>query len=366
MGYLRVFGAALLCGCVCGQIATTTTLGSGCDARRASFFERFAPGTFDMAGTQTTPNGFSMVAYGESWIVIPLQAQWRMPERDAAPIAFDAHGLSGPHPLGFQFDFHGGSSTDVWIGANGFLQFAPDSQDLTGLPPIRQLFAGPPRLAMLWTELQPQQSGLVFVDQDQGPNGCVCITFDSVREDATGYTNTFQVTIHATGNTDVAFGPCGANSHWMLTGWSPGNRALPTQDVDLSNLASNLLITYPDRDPLVLDTYDRPVLGSTLAFETVHMPSTVKIVFTALGSQGYPLGIDLSSLGMSGCSLYASHEHGLGAMVHSGAARWTIAVPIDQGIVGVSAYLQSVAFDPNANAAGLLLSNGLELTVGTH
>jgi len=41
-------------------------------------------------------------------------------------------------------------------------------------------------------------------------------------------------------------------------------------------------------------------------------------------------------------------------------------VPVDQGIVGVSAYLQSVAFDANANAAGMLLSNGLELTVGTY
>ena len=365
MLYRRVMAAALLCGSVWGQMATTTTLGSGCDERRASFFERFAPGTFDMAGTQISPGGYSMVSYGESWIVIPLQSQWRMPELDAAPISFDANGLSGPHPLGFQFDFPGGSTSDCWIGAAGFLQFAPDAWDLRGLPPIRQLFYGPPRLAMLWTDLQPQNSGQVSIHREGGVGGCVCITFDSVREINTGYTNTFQVTIHAAGRIDVAYGPCGANSHWMLAGWSPGNRALPTQDIDLSSLALNLLITYPDRDPLVLDTYDRPVLGSQLAFETVHMPNTVKFVFTALGAQGYPLGIDLSALGMSGCNLYASHECGIGAMVNSGAARWTLAVPVDQGIVGVSAYLQSVAFDANANAAGILLSNGLELTVGT-
>lgn len=362
MGYWKA--AALVTMCVAAGAQTMSIgYGEGCSARRASFYEHWAPGTCDMNTFNGTPMGYTMIQHDAGWFVLPLQSPWRHPAVDSDSVVFGPDGMSQPISLGFSFSYPGGQASSVWVHEDGFACFGQSPYYVNYMPPAMRFLNGAPCLAAFWTALDSCSCGAVRIERDPVASAWTAITWSNVRETGTPYLSTFQAVIHASGQIDVVLLSCHANSHPALSGWSPGYGALQPGTCDLSALNSNMVITFPDRDPMLLQTGDAPRLGATVVMETSGMPESVKFVFTAIGTQGFDPGIDLTPVGATGCSQHASYETGIMTMAYQGSSMLVLDVPQISALIGSTAYLQSVGFDRSANPAGVLLSNGFSLHV---
>jgi hypothetical protein len=366
MGYPTAAAMIALSAAAHAQGAMSVGYGEGCEARRASFYEHWVPGAFDMNAPTGCTLGYTMVQHGTGWIVSPVQSPWRHPTTNSAPIVFGQDGMSAALPIGFTFAFASGESSSIWVHKDGYACFEASPQFAPGLPPAMRLLEGAPTIAAYWSAFDLYNCGSIRIDHDPVANAWTSITWNQMRETDSSnanHTSTFQTVIYADGTIDVIFANCNANTHAALSGWSPGHSAMQTGTTDLSALGTNTLLTFPDRNSMSLDSSDAARLGATVVLETSNLPDAVQFVFTAIGMTKHDPGIDLSALGVTGCKQLASYETGMMSMVRTNAAMLTLVVPFDVTLVGASAYMQSVGFDCNANAAGILLSNGFEFHV---
>ena len=85
------------------------------------------------------------------------------------------------------------------------------------------------------------------------------------------------------------------------------------------------------------------------------------------GWHSVPLPFDLGGFGAPGCAVLAEPEivEGIGASDAAGERRFTIRIPDDLALVGATFYHQVLGLAPGANPAGLIVSNGGALTIGT-
>ncbi len=81
---------------------------------------------------------------------------------------------------------------------------------------------------------------------------------------------------------------------------------------------------------------------------------------------GLLLPVDLSILGMPGCTLYTGIQRQYGLLFSGGRAPWTIDLPWDVSFLGYTFYQQGVVVDPGANALGLTTSNALQCVIGDY
>lgn len=109
-----------------------------------------------------------------------------------------------------------------------------------------------------------------------------------------------------------------------------------------------------------------PVLGQTFDSVVSNVPAGGLPFLTLGGSAtaagGVPLPVDLTFLGMTGCSLY--HDLlVLGLWCTPSGADWTNALPLQNDVtfLDVEIYAQAGALAPGANPFGLLTSNALGL-----
>ncbi|MBK9383718.1 MAG: hypothetical protein IPN34_02675 [Planctomycetes bacterium] len=112
-----------------------------------------------------------------------------------------------------------------------------------------------------------------------------------------------------------------------------------------------------------------PVLGTVQYLVVHHVPDrsafmTFGLSDAALGPFALPLPLD--GFGLTGCSLY----HDLRVPFEpctppaGGTAQYALFIPNDPTLIRLSLFSQAWAPDPNANAAGLIFSNALELVLG--
>jgi hypothetical protein len=226
------------------------------------------------------------------------------------------------------------------------------------------MVSGPPRIAMLWMDMNPTAGGTIKFERSTANGGTAWLTFEAVREYGTNVPNTFQVAFYNYGQIDVLYGPCGNTGNTGLSGWSPGGNVLSPGAVNMSQVIQAPFLTGPDRDPLRIASTGRPRIGTTMPVTTSNVPANSPFVLVALGLQGYPQGLSLDALGMFGCLQYASFETSFGLVPSGGTATWQLAVPNNPEIVGRRGYLQSLAFAPDANGPGLITSNALDLLAG--
>ena len=102
-----------------------------------------------------------------------------------------------------------------------------------------------------------------------------------------------------------------------------------------------------------------PNLGRPLALDLHHAPPGAPCLFGfSYGTQNLPLG--------GGCSLYLQIPFETASAPANGAgfANFTLPVPVNLALRGLSIYVQAMAPDPQGPAFGLVFSNGLELVIG--
>jgi hypothetical protein len=104
-------------------------------------------------------------------------------------------------PLPFGFPFNGVNYTSVWVGSNGFVTFG--SGDTNPGASKTALLVGAPRIAGMWTDLDPTAGGSISAKQ-VGSN--FQIKFTGIQEWYFGTPNTFTITLRPDGTHRVQYG----------------------------------------------------------------------------------------------------------------------------------------------------------------
>lgn len=108
--------------------------------------------------------------------------------------------------LPFTFEICNVEFDSVFINANGNLTFGAPSGDFS--ESVADLIAGPPRIAGLWDDLNPNAGGTVSFDQTAG---AFTVTWDGVPEFFSTGSNTFSITLNDAGNfIDLVYGDLSA------------------------------------------------------------------------------------------------------------------------------------------------------------
>lgn len=112
---------------------------------------------------------------------------------------------------------------------------------------------------------------------------------------------------------------------------------------------------------LAAQAASRPALGSNFSLAIGNLPFSTALVATGLSSTqtggGLPLPLDLTVLGMTGCTQYVDALV-LDFVVGAGnQADWTWAIPNQPDLFGALFFNQAFAFDPAANGFGWTASN---------
>jgi CubicO group peptidase (beta-lactamase class C family) len=119
---------------------------------------------------------------------------------------------------------------------------------------------------------------------------------------------------------------------------------------------------------LVGDSLSPPRVGGRLRLLLSGIPNRSPGLFylglskTKYG--GFPLPISLASLGMKGCSLYVSIDLPLAFLAQGGRKSLEIGIPIDDLLLGRSAFFQALIVDTKANSAGMSVSGAVEVRIG--
>lgn len=110
-----------------------------------------------------------------------------------------------------------------------------------------------------------------------------------------------------------------------------------------------------------LTSSDAPRTGGVwpLALANAALPVAVLV----LGLSDAP-GLPLDAIGMPGCTAWVSADLLLSAPATNGAAAWSIPIPAQTALIGVSLYAQGLALDIGWNPAGLVPANALRGLVG--
>jgi hypothetical protein len=200
---------------------------------------------------------------------------------DAVEIAF---------PPGFTFPIGDQVYDSLWVNSDGNLTFGAADADSSARS-LERFLAGPPRIAALFTDLDPSSAGGVYVSF---PPERVRVTWLEVPIFGdNGMVNTFQVTLFTTGRANVAYGdrvdaadaivgaaPFGTNALHLIDydvelPFRPPQRLAiaeefrSTQDVNLAALSRTFYAHFEDvYDYLAVweDFFIRLLDGSAFAF----------------------------------------------------------------------------------------------------
>lgn len=113
-----------------------------------------------------------------------------------------------------------------------------------------------------------------------------------------------------------------------------------------------------------------PRLGATFDAELRNIPATAQSALMALGASNqfignFPLPIGLDFLGFTGCWLYQDSLAIVPAILGSGIAIWSVSIPLSAELASTHVYIQGVIVVPGINPAGVTVSNGGDLLIGT-
>jgi hypothetical protein len=338
-------------------IALATSYGEGCYAQRASFYELFPSGSFDLSNTS-----FQMIFTGNGYVMTPGSTNWFTPVSGNLGLTDDS--VSAAQALPFTLLYPGGTTNSVWVSSNGFvwLESSTSSWCCNGDPVT--LLSDLARICPAWGDLNPTNGGSIHFDVDPS-NTAAYVTFLGVPEFGnTANTNTFQVAFFDTGAIEVRYQTAGSTGHDVLAGFSPGHGALDPGSIDLTAAIPAGFQTAPDLQPLALTAGARPIAGTVVPLTLSNIPGpSLGLVVLSFGA--VVPGLDLGYLGMPGCTQHIALGGAvtLGAVVGNGSI--PLSIPTDPFYLGFNVFAQGAALVSGVNPLGGLASNGVRLVFGS-
>jgi hypothetical protein len=336
--------------------AQDTPVGTGCGGSNCqrSFYEFFAPASaFDLANSQ-----WSLTFNAGSYTLGPGSATFAPAAGTTLTLSDD----SGQNvTLPFALPYPGGTTNSLWVCSNGFVSAGGNSTTFD--PSVNELLSGTPRWAALWHDLNPGAGGQVRVESTAS---VVRITYNAVANFSGGGFATFQYQFFPNGNVNVIYQAVTAAGNNYLVGYSPGGGSADPGSWNISaNLAGGLSLCTAPTPNVALASSARPVLGTPINLVTTNIPTGTLLGVSILSLTQYSPGIDLGSLGMPGCTLYAGLDvlSTFATPGTSASVPWNIPnVPSASGTVVMN---QSATLTPGINAFGFATSNAVQLLLGT-
>jgi hypothetical protein len=337
--------------------AAATPFGQGCNRRARSFHETFAPGGFDLAGQRLVlslngEGGYDVARLAGAPLALATNAQDLGLARGGA--AFVA--LASPLP------FPGGATSTLLVLADGRVLFTGNGllSNAPVPPAVPTLFAGPPGLAVAWQDYAPAGQAGVHVTTDPASGAVTVIWWQLPAHGAPGSSSTFALTARVDGTLELCFGTV-ANPGACLVGFAAGPGARDPGPCDLS--AAGWFRSATDDPGLGLCTVGRPVLGAGMRLAVTGAPPASAGALGFAFAGGLP-AVDLTPFGAPGCQLYLDPAtmvwRGLGT-----GRELPLLLPSCPPLLGCRCHAQAMAWQPAANALGLVTSNGVELVLGT-
>lgn len=114
-----------------------------------------------------------------------------------------------------------------------------------------------------------------------------------------------------------------------------------------------------------------PIVGRQFQVSITSLPAAVyNSVFGVVGAsktrwKATPLPLDLTPMGITGCSMYVSPDYMEEIQNLGGTATWTMKVPNVSSLVGSTVFIQAWVIDGNANPGAVLVTNAGEAKLGT-
>jgi len=120
--------------------------------------------------------------------------------------------------------------------------------------------------------------------------------------------------------------------------------------------------------PQVLPTANSSaVIGGVARADLVNLPLSFAILtigFSDTMAGSTPLPLSLAPYGMPGCDLLVSPDAILLVTGANQTASWQLPIPFAAAFVDFDLFVQALALDPTANAAGATTSNGVRYRIG--
>ncbi len=332
-----------------GSFASSGSIGAGCTTSFGSVYENHT--AFDLSNTS-----LSFTFVGNQYLLTP--GTTAIAPQTSAPVTMgDDQVLQ--FPLGFSMPYAGGTTTDVWVSSNGFINLTTNATNGCCAFNLAQFLTNGPTFAAKWDDLNPAAGGTVQFDSDP-VNGVAYVTFTAVPDfGSTVDLNDFQYVLFQNGNVELRFGTVAPTAGG--TGYSPGSGNLDPGTTDLSAIAAPVL-TGVQALPLTVANDVRPIVNSVVTFTSGNVPTTAPFGAILLGLTN-PM-LDLTSIGMAGCTQYTD---GLVTILYLPLGNTSVATPIAMpAFAGLPLFAQSVVYDPASGrtALGALSSNGIQLLTG--
>jgi hypothetical protein len=269
--------------------------------------------------------------------------------------------------LPFTFNYPGGSTNAIDVSSNGFVWLQPqgvfgNSRCCSG--DENAFVSDPASIAVLWQDLYPpgaQGGGGVFFDVVGTTE--VHITWSDVPEFFNQGSNTCQITLRSDGSFRLSYGAVANVTHDVLVGFSQGNGTTAPGSIDFSQGA---FTTGPGGTPLRLapQVNSRPRIGTTFTMQVDQITQGSALGVMVFGLSTIPGGLDLTFLGMGGCSLYATLDTLVPFALTGSPTSYAFPIANSSALIGVSFAAQAATLTPAATPLNLLSSNGLRVTLG--
>jgi hypothetical protein len=156
----------------------------------------------------------------------------------------------------------------------------------------------------------------------------------------------------------LLFGGGDPNLGWLNDTWSYSTSVPATATAYGVGCAGSVGVPA-----LANDDFRLPWLGDTVVMRVSNLAPTALAAFFATSSDSaspYPL----ASFGMPGCNGLVAAPTAEFRPISAGTAVWQLAVPNIPSLVGVQLFQQTLILEPGVNAAGAIISNGVELVAG--
>jgi hypothetical protein len=345
-----------------GFATVPTAYGAGCPTAQpngGNVYELFPSGTVDLSNTSLQfialgPNQYLALngpGFDNSFTaadIVPGQG-----DDTQVTVAVGAMG---------SFPFHGQAVSSIGVCSNGYLWMAPNPFNNAYVPSAADFASNSPRIAPLMHDWNFNAGGTFYWTTT--PTSCMATWQNVGTFGVVGAQNTFQVKLFANGDIVFNYGTVLNNASTgglALTGISFGNS--PTNaGVDMTSfLTSATVIDLTLIIPLAHGATTSATLGQSYQVNMSSIPSGAGFGAFVFGVN--QLSVDLTFLGMTGCTQYTSLDFSTLLPLSGPTAQFSLNVPFNPNFAGINLFSQAAVFAP-LNPFGVIASNGLQAQLG--
>lgn len=354
-------------------LASATQFGQGCPnptvGGSGTFYEFFTTGTVDLSNSSilfTYAGGNNYVAQAGPGFDSSYSPGDALVQGDDTQVTVSTAAMGG-------FPYMGQNRLSAAACSNGFLWMVANASNSFTATALAFAQEGP-RIAPLWGDWNFNQGGT-----GQGgtfywtatPGFCMATWENVAAFGVTGSQNTFQVKLLPNGDVIFSYGNVLNNSTTAsgaaLAGLSGGGSNQPTASYDLTTVQTIPAVfdlTPYTLQPLQHRALSMPALGGVYNLEASGIPTGTVLGAFVLSFTQYPQGIDLSSIGMPGCSQYVGLDTRIVVVVSGPTTTFGLTIPPVPAFGGIALASQAVMFTPGVTPLGVISSNGVLGTVG--